>query len=154
MTPEPTADAGGVRFGRGVPIFPVRDLATSVDHYVRVLGFALDWDYRGIFASVSRGGFRLFLCESDQGRPGTWAWIGVNDASELHEEYRAAGATIRHPPTNYSWACEMQVEDPDSNVLRLGSDPIVGEPEGAWLDMHGRIWGPRVDGSPDPGSAD
>jgi hypothetical protein len=26
-------------------------------------------------------------------------------------------------PTNYSWAVEMQIEDPDGNVLRLGSEP-------------------------------
>ncbi len=33
------------------------------------------------------------------------------------------GVGIRLPPTNYSWALEMQVEDPDGNVLRLGSEP-------------------------------
>lgn len=27
------------------------------------------------------------------------------------------------PPTSYSWALEFQVEDPDGNVLRFGSDP-------------------------------
>ena len=25
-------------------------------------------------------------------------------------------------PTNFSWALEMHVEDPDGNVLRLGSE--------------------------------
>jgi hypothetical protein len=27
------------------------------------------------------------------------------------------------PPTNFPWALEMHVEDPDGNVLRLGSEP-------------------------------
>lgn len=47
---------------------------------------------------------------------------------------------IRHPPTNYSWALEMQVEDLDGNILRLGSDPRAGEPDGEWLDMYGNRW--------------
>jgi hypothetical protein len=47
-----------------------------------------------------------------------------------------SGAKIRHPPTNYSWALEMQVEDLDGNVLRLGSAPRTGEPDGEWLDMY------------------
>ncbi len=56
------------------------------------------------------------------------------------EEYKANGATIRHPPTNYEWACEMQVEYPDGNILRIGSDPKKNEPVGEWLDMRGRRW--------------
>jgi hypothetical protein len=27
------------------------------------------------------------------------------------------------PPTRYTWALKMQIEDPDGNVLRMGSDP-------------------------------
>jgi hypothetical protein len=34
----------------------------------------------------------------------------------------------------------MQVEDLDGNVLRFGSEPRPGEPDGEWLDMHGRRW--------------
>jgi len=47
----------------------------------------------------------------------------VEDAEKLHEESKARGVAIRMPPTNYSWALEMHVEDPDGNVLRLGSEP-------------------------------
>ena len=63
-----------------------------------------------------------------QGQPGTWIWIGVEDAAALFEEYKARGATIRQEPTNYSWAYEMRVEDPDGHVLRIGSEPMEGEP--------------------------
>jgi len=70
-------------------------------------------------------------------------WIGVEDVDALMHEYRASGAKIRHPPTNYPWACEMQVEDLDGNVLRLGSDTKKDEPFGEWLDMHGKIWPPQ-----------
>jgi predicted enzyme related to lactoylglutathione lyase len=78
--------------------------------------------------------------EEDQGHPGAWTWIGVSDAESLAEEYRERGAKIRHPPTNYPWAYEMQVEDPDGNVLRFGSDPKKDKPFGQFLDMHGRLW--------------
>jgi hypothetical protein len=32
------------------------------------------------------------------------------------------------PPTNFPWALEMQVEDPDGNVLRIGSEPKTDRP--------------------------
>jgi catechol 2,3-dioxygenase-like lactoylglutathione lyase family enzyme len=145
--PQPDATkAGVVEFEGGNPIFRVRSLAASIDHYVRVLGFKFDWQGPGPFASVSRGRFHLFLSEGDQGNPGSWVWIGVSDAAALLEEYRATGAKVRHPPTNYPWAYEMQVEDIDGNVLRLGSEPKEGEPFGEWLDMHGDIWVATPDG--------
>jgi catechol 2,3-dioxygenase-like lactoylglutathione lyase family enzyme len=122
------------------PIFTVRDLAVSLDYYVRILGFEIDFEQPGTFASVSRNKCGIFLCEGDQGHPGGWAWVGVSDAAALFDEYRAKGAKIRHPPTNYAWAYEMQVEDPDGNILRMGSEPLVDEPIGEWLDMHGVRW--------------
>jgi catechol 2,3-dioxygenase-like lactoylglutathione lyase family enzyme len=134
-----------VSFEGGNPIFRVESVSASIEYYVRVLGFKVDWGDGG-FASVSRGRFHLFLSEGDQGHPGAWAWIGVSDARALHEEYRAAGARLRHPPTNYAWACEMQVEDLDGNVLRLGSDPDPNLPDGEWLDMDGQAWEKSLDG--------
>ena len=103
------------------PIFPVENLKASLDYYVGILGFKVDWHEPGIMASVSRGRGGIMLCEGDQGHPGTWVWIGVEEAEALFQEYSARGAEIRNPPTNYPWAYEMQVEDPDGNVLRLGS---------------------------------
>jgi catechol 2,3-dioxygenase-like lactoylglutathione lyase family enzyme len=127
--------------GGAQPIFPVADLRASIDYYVNALGFQHDWGDAG-FASVSRDRCHLFLCENGQGQPGTWAWIGVGDAEALAVELRDHGAKIRHPPTNYPWAYEMQVEDPDGNVLRFGSDTKRGEPYGPFMDMHGKLWPP------------
>lgn len=56
------------------------------------------------------------------------------------EEYRSKGASVQHPPTHYDRAYEMQIEDPDGNVLRLGSDPKPDQPHGEWLDMRGDRW--------------
>lgn len=128
-------------FDPATPILRVSDLTASLDHYARVLGFDLKWR-AGTFASVGRGRCSLFLCEGDQGHAGGWVWIGVGDAAALHEELLAKGARVRHPPTNYAWALEMQVEDPDGNVLRFGSDPREGVPPGEWLDGAGVRWEP------------
>jgi predicted enzyme related to lactoylglutathione lyase len=135
--PKPAA----VGFEGVCPILRVASLAASLEYYLQQLGFKIDWQTR-LFASVSRGRCHIFVTEGDQGHPGTWVWIGVEDAAALFEEYRASGAKIRHPPTNYDWAYEMQVEDVDGNVLRMGSEPREDQPMGEWLDMNGRRWIP------------
>ena len=139
-----------VGFEGGCPILRVRSLSESVAYYVNSLGFKIDWGYPGekasFFASVSRGGFHVFLSEGDQGNPGAWVWIGVEDVDALLHEYRASGAKIRHPPTNYPWACEMQVEDLDGNILRMGSDSKKNEPIGEWFDMYSARWLPEPGG--------
>jgi catechol 2,3-dioxygenase-like lactoylglutathione lyase family enzyme len=122
------------------PVLRVRDVRASRDYFVQALGFKVDFEYENYVVSVSRGRCGLFLCEGDQGNPGSWVWIGATDVDALYEEYKESGAKIRHPPTNYAWALEMQVEDLDGNVLRLGSEPRNGEPDGEWLDMYGRRW--------------
>jgi catechol 2,3-dioxygenase-like lactoylglutathione lyase family enzyme len=119
-------------------ILRVADLRASVTYYTDILGFKIDWE-AGTITSVSRDNCSIFLAEGDQGHPGSWVWIGVADAEALHEEL-SQGAKIRHPPTNFRWSLEMQVEDLDGNVLRLGSDSIEGRPFGPWKDMHGRLW--------------
>jgi catechol 2,3-dioxygenase-like lactoylglutathione lyase family enzyme len=135
---EPGKNAG-VGFEGVCPILRVQRVAASLAYYVERLGFKIDWQ-TPIFASVSRGKCHIFLSEGDQGHPGAWVWIGVEDARALYKEYAASGAKLRHPPTNYDWALEMQVEDLDGNILRLGSEPDEDEPVGEWLDMQGQRW--------------
>ena len=108
----------------------MEDLDVSIDYYVQVLGFAVDWRVTRM-ASVSRDGQRIMLCEGAQGHPGTWVWIGVSNRA-LFDEITARGAIIRIPPTNFPWAFEMVIEDPDGHVLRLGSEPLADEPFGEW----------------------
>ena len=105
------------------PILRVEDMEASLRFYVDVLGFEKACWGGEDFTHVSRDGQGIYLCRGGQGRCGAWIWIGVEDVEKLHEEYKARGAAIRLPPTNHSWALEMQVEDPDGNVLRIGSEP-------------------------------
>jgi catechol 2,3-dioxygenase-like lactoylglutathione lyase family enzyme len=142
--PQPQQTDSGL--GSATPIFAVSDLEKSIDYYVKVLGFTIDWTDAGPMASVSRGECCIFLSQGDQGHVGTWTWIGVEDIEPLFAEYGASGARIRHPPTNYWWAYEMQIEDLDGNVLRIGSDTKAGEPFGPWLDMRGDRWIRSEDG--------
>lgn len=142
--PDPSSPKP-VRFGGVTPILCVENVAASVEYYVIVLGFKIDFHESGM-ASVSRGRCGLFLVEGDQGHPGGWVWVGVSDVEALFEEYRAKGARLRHPPTNYSWAYEMQIEDLDGNVLRFGSDPKANQPVGEWRDMRGGRWAFSGDG--------
>jgi len=144
MPETEVATAAAIAFGGVTPVLRVRDIEASVDYYTRVLGFKINWGYPdpegAFFVSISRGRCNIFLSEGDQGNPGSWVWIDGKDVDALFEEYRSAGAKIRHPPTNYPWALEMQVEDLDGNILRLGSDPKPDEPFGEWLDMYGNRW--------------
>lgn len=117
-----------------LPILRVRSLEASIDYYVRVLGFKVDWHEPREMASASRDRGAIMLCEGPQGNAGTWVWIGVTDAEALFHEYSSAGATIRLPPTNYRWAYEMQVEDPDGHVLRFGSEPRADLPFSDWIE--------------------
>jgi catechol 2,3-dioxygenase-like lactoylglutathione lyase family enzyme len=147
MSDSKEVTTGSTRFEGITPVLRVRNLAASMEYYVKVLGFKVDWGNPGkFFASVSRDRCHIFLSEGDQGNPGSWVWIGVEDAAALFGEYRAKGAKVRHAPTNYEWAFEMQIEDLDGNVLRMGSEPKEDQPFGEWLDMHGRGWPPGTGG--------
>jgi hypothetical protein len=104
-----------------------RELASQLHFYVDLLGFKVDWEADSM-VSVSRNGRAIMLCQGAQGQPGTWVWIGVEDVELLFDDYSAKGVTIRQKPTNYEWAYEMCVEDPDRHMLRIGSEPKSGEP--------------------------
>lgn len=106
-----------------VPILRVHTLAASIDFYVNVLGFKVDWRGTRIIAGLSRDRCQIMLCEGEQGNPGTWVWMGVSDIAPLFKDFTAKGVKIRNPPTNHQWATEMQIEHPDGHVLRFGSEP-------------------------------
>jgi predicted enzyme related to lactoylglutathione lyase len=115
--------ADKVHFERSQPILRVEDMQRALHFYLGKLGFKkAEWSTND-FAMVERDGASMYLCRSAQGKGGAWVWLGVDDARKLHEQLKAAGAKIILPPTNYQWALEFQVEDPDGNVLRLGSEP-------------------------------
>ena len=105
------------------PVLRVEDMRAALHFYVDILGFQnAEWSSDD-FAGISRGGGSLYLCHADQGRGGAWVWIGVDDVRPIYEDLKARGLPILLPPTNFPWALEMRVADPDGNVLRFGSEP-------------------------------
>jgi catechol 2,3-dioxygenase-like lactoylglutathione lyase family enzyme len=113
-------------FECSTPILRVERMEASLRYYVNVLGFENAAWGDDCFTCVSRDGAGIYLCRGGQGHVGAWAWIGVDDARTLYQAYLERGAIIRQGPVNHPWALEIQVEDPDGNVLRFGSEP---EPE-------------------------
>jgi len=119
------SDAGQPRvfFENSQPILRVENMGASVRFYVELLGFKnVDWGTAD-FTSVNRDRAGIYLSRQDQGLGKAWIWIGVEYVEKLQEELKARGVTIRMPPTNFPWALEMHVEDPDGNVIRFGSEP-------------------------------
>ena len=108
-----------------IPILRVENLAASLSFYETVLGFGRDWGGDADcpdMASVSRDNCSLMLSGGGQGQAGTWVWIGVEDVESLLAEFQSRGAKVRMPLTNFYWAYEMRIEDPDGHVLRFGSE--------------------------------
>jgi catechol 2,3-dioxygenase-like lactoylglutathione lyase family enzyme len=120
-------------FGAPVPVFRVKDVDASITYYLNALGFELRWRANEGFACVAREECTIFLTNDNQSQPRMWVWIGVQDVRELHAKYETSGAKIL-------WALEMQVEDLDGNVLRIGSDPEEDKPLGVWRDADGVRW--------------
>lgn len=110
------------------PVLYVKDMALTLSFYVDILGFKnADWGDDN-FTSINRDNTCLYLCRGGQGLPGTWVWIGFDgDIFSLHENLKEKGVIIKLPPTNFSWAYEMQIEDPNGHVLRFGTDPRNSE---------------------------
>ncbi len=115
-----------------IPILNVRNFSASIDYYVNVLGFRVEWDWGDPpdVGSVARDDCSIMLVEAGQGHAGTWLWMGVEDAEGYYEEYKASGAKIREHPINYPWAYEFRVEDLDGHVIRIGSAPKEDQPHG------------------------
>ena len=116
------------KLGGAHPILRVEDMVRSLRFYEGVLGFkSVAWGTED-FTRVDRDRSSIFLCRGGQDLGKAWVWVDAGDAEKLHEEVVAKGAVVRLPPTNFFWALETHLEDPDGNVLRFGSDPLSDRP--------------------------
>lgn len=110
-------------------ILCVKDMKRSLSFYIDILGFNnAEWG-NDDFTSIFREGAGFYLCRNGQGQPGMWVWVGFDgDIFEMHRQLLSKGVKIKLPPTNFSYAYEMQVEDPDGHVLRFGTEPDINQP--------------------------
>ncbi|MEZ5045289.1 MAG: VOC family protein [Saprospiraceae bacterium] len=104
-----------------IPVLPVRNLKDSINYYVDVLGFKVDWKGAAV-GSVSRDGCSIMLSELTNASAPGWVWIGLQDAT-LFEEFKRKGVRVYQEPLNYDWGYEMKFQDLDANVLWLATSP-------------------------------
>lgn len=112
-----------------IPILNVSDMAASLAFYADILGFTSDWQAESDtdkIAGISRDGCALYLCEGSQGAPGSWIWLGV-ESEDFIERVAGSGVPIVQAATNYPWAYELRIQDPDGNVIRIGTEPRTKE---------------------------
>jgi predicted enzyme related to lactoylglutathione lyase len=117
------ANSTRVFFENSQPILRIENMEASLRFYVDQLGFENAAWGTSEFTSVNRDKAGIYLCQGGQGRGKAWIWIGVDDVEKLLQEYTEGGVKLLMPPTNFPWAQEMHIEDPDGNVIRFGSEP-------------------------------
>jgi uncharacterized glyoxalase superfamily protein PhnB len=106
-----------------IPILYSDDVRRSIDYYMNVLGFPdkWEWDDPPTFGGVNWGDVRIFFCKQDQGHPGTWICINVENVDEYYKMILEKGAVILSAPEDKSWFMrEMLVRDPDGHIIRFG----------------------------------
>jgi GNAT superfamily N-acetyltransferase len=112
-----------MRFNTIVPILYATDVAKSIAHFTDVLAFEDKWlwGHPPTFGGIFRNGVEIFFCKDDQGNPGTWLSIMVDDVDEYFEIIRSNGATIVSEPKTMEWGVrEMLVKVPDGHFIRFG----------------------------------
>ena len=105
------------------PCFRVLDVERAIAHYQR-LGFATS-SHDESYAFAHRDELTIHLAhDDDPTHHVAMLYLHVNDAAELADEWRAAGATVLGP-TDYDYGKrEGSHTDPDGNLIRFGS-PIT-----------------------------
>lgn len=106
-----------------IPILYSDDIRRSIDYYTNVLGFPdkWEWDDPPTFGGVNWGDVRIFFCKQDQGHPGTWICINVENVDEYYKFILEKGAIILSVPDDKPWFMrEMLVRDPDGHIIRFG----------------------------------
>jgi catechol 2,3-dioxygenase-like lactoylglutathione lyase family enzyme len=108
------------------PVLQVADLQRSIAYYRDRLGFGLEFEYEGFYASVLRDGCRVHLNFSPPAPRDQQAFeaaehldacFGVEDARALAAELAAAGASVSVPLRFMPYGQEFYVRDPDGYIL-------------------------------------
>ena len=112
-----------MKFLKSVTILYSDDIPRSLDYYTRILGFTEQWawDDPPTFGGVVRDDVEVFFCKGDQGNPGTWFSLMVDNVDEYYKTIKDKGAEIISLPDTKPWGMrEMLVRDPDRHIIRIG----------------------------------
>ena len=114
---------------RSAPVFVTTDLARALAHYEQ-LGFAVEaYENGDHYGYAYRDGIEIHFAKVekvDYATTTSCAYIWVDDAQALHQEWSAAGVAGRlHPPTRTGYGLEEGAHvDLDGNLIRFGSPPL------------------------------
>ena len=114
------------------PILYVRDFAEAMNYYTDKLLFERLWDWGDPpeFGSVRLGKVEIFFCLNQQGHPGTWLSVFMEDVDDYCERITRLGAEVIHGPKDYPWGCrEVRVRDPNQHVIRFSQGIPMREPK-------------------------
>jgi len=116
----------GISLTYVAPVLRVTDLQRSLAYYRDKLGFELEFDYQGFYASVIRDGCRVHLncaapLERDQkafeAAEHLDACFGVEDAEALAHTFALSGAAFSVQLRNMPYGQEFYIRDPDGYIL-------------------------------------
>jgi uncharacterized glyoxalase superfamily protein PhnB len=108
---------------RIAPIFAVRDVPASLAYYER-LGFKTREYEGGGYGFIARDRVEIHLGSVPADGPegvAVTAYIWVDDADEIADSWRQAGADVRSPQDTPWGQHEGVLIDPDGNMIRFGS---------------------------------
>lgn len=116
------SDIKGTRHVLAVP-----DLKASLSYFTEVLGFHIVEEPPG-WAFIRRGALFLMLGECKEATPprelgdhSYFAYVDVEDAEKLHEEFERKGTKILKPPTAEPWHMkEFAIETIDGHRMMFG----------------------------------
>lgn len=126
------------------PILYVRDFAEAMNYYTGKLLFQRLWDWGTppSFGAVRLGNVEIFFCLKEQGHPGTWLSIFVDDVDDYFQRITKLGAEVIYGPEDEPWGVrEIHVRDPNQHVIRFGHGIPMREPkfEVERVPFHSRI---------------
>lgn len=116
-----------MKFLKAVPILYSKNVSESLAYFIEKLKFEnkWEWDPSASFGGVYRGEVEIFFCKDDQGHPGTWLSLMVDNVDEYFESIKDHGAKIISRPDSKEWNIrEMLVECPDGHILRIGHNTL------------------------------
>ncbi|HEX9794222.1 MAG TPA: VOC family protein [Planctomycetota bacterium] len=110
-------------------VLAVRDLAVSKPFWIQKLGFEVRMEDGG-WLFLKRGAFFVHLGECPDAAPITaapdhawFAYVKVDDATALHDEYVGKGVEIWHPIADKEWGMrEFAIVTVDGHRIVFGQD--------------------------------
>jgi hypothetical protein len=80
-----------------------------------------EWGNPTDFGGIVKDDVEIFFCLGDQGNPGTWLAIIVDDVDAYYNSIKGKDPKILSKPESKEWNMrEMLVEDPDGHIIRFG----------------------------------